>query len=86
MALPNEEMAHSARMMTKRGNERAKQVKEEKEKMKTVKQIKSRTVPPKQTSSRHELKMVMKRSGESKHVGFCKAGICSFPKSARDAF
>lgn len=76
LTFPNEEMAHSARKMAKPGNERGNQVKKEEEgKMKTVKQIKSRTVLPKQTSSRHELKMAMMKSGESKHFHFYTAGI-----------
>lgn len=36
----------------------------EKEKMKNLKQIKNKTVLPKQTPSRHELKMAMMKRGE----------------------
>lgn len=68
LVFPTEEMARSARMTAKPGNERGNQVKKQEEgKMKTVKQIKSRTALPKQTSSRQELKMAMMKSGESKH-------------------
>lgn len=66
LALPNdEEMSHTARMMAKPENEPRKQVnEEEKGKMRNVKQIKSRTVLPKQTPGRHELKMAMLKRGE----------------------
>lgn len=64
--MPNdEEMSHTARMMAKPETEMVKQVEEEeKERMKSVKQIKNRTVLPKQTPSRHELKMAMMKRGE----------------------
>lgn len=70
LALPiDEKTTHAARMMAKLKKELVEQVeeeevdeeeeKEEKEQMKNPKQIKSRTVLPKQTPGRHELKMAM---------------------------
>ncbi|XP_044062121.1 cilia- and flagella-associated protein 100-like [Siniperca chuatsi] len=79
LALPiDEKTTHAARMMAKLKKELAERLEEEeegeeeeKEKKKNVKQIKSRAVLPKQTPSRHELKMaMMKRENvmkDSKH-------------------
>lgn len=75
LALPiDEKTTHAARMMAKLKRELVEQVeeeevdeeeeKEEKEQMKNPKQIKSRTVLPKQTPGRHELKMAMMKRGE----------------------
>ncbi|XP_049442595.1 cilia- and flagella-associated protein 100-like [Epinephelus fuscoguttatus] len=78
LSLPiDEKTTHAAQMIAKLGKELEEQVEEEeeeveeKEKMKNQKQIKTKTVLPKQTPSRHELKMaMMKRENitkESKH-------------------
>ncbi|XP_056238833.1 cilia- and flagella-associated protein 100 [Seriola aureovittata] len=76
LALPiDKKTTHAARMMTKMKKELVGKLDEEeegeKEKMKNLKQIKSKTTFPKQTLSRHELKMaMMKRENvtkDSKH-------------------
>ncbi|XP_035861621.1 cilia- and flagella-associated protein 100 isoform X1 [Sander lucioperca] len=84
LALPiDEKTTHAARMMAKLRKELQEHVEEEeeeeeeekkveeREKMKNLKEIKSRTVVPKQTPGRHELKMaMMKRENvtkDSKH-------------------
>lgn len=72
LALPiDEKTTHAVRMMAKLKKELVEQVEEveeedeeEKEKMKNRKQIQSRTVLPKQTPGRHELKMAMLKRGE----------------------
>lgn len=72
LALPiDEKTTHTARMIAKLRKELEEQVEEEeeeegeeKEKSKNLKQIKSRTVLPKQTPARRELKMAMMKRGE----------------------
>ncbi len=63
----DEKTSHAAKMKAKLKKELIEQVDEEEEEekgMKNLKQIKSRTVFPKQTPSRHELKMAMMKRGE----------------------
>nr|XP_046263039.1 cilia- and flagella-associated protein 100-like isoform X2 [Scatophagus argus] len=74
LTLPIDEKTSHARMKPELNKDRVEQVEEgeqEKEKMKNIKQIKSKTVLPKQTHGRHELKMtMMKRENitkDSKH-------------------
>ncbi|KAM3612875.1 uncharacterized protein V6R79_016256 [Siganus canaliculatus] len=74
LSLPiHEKTSHAERVMARMKKEFAEDVgeEEEKEKPRSLKQIKSRTVLPKQTPARHELKMaMMKRENfakESKH-------------------
>ncbi len=71
LALPiDEKTTHAARMMAKLKKELVEQVEEEEEeeekekKKKNLKPIKSRTVLPKQTPGRRELKMAMMKRGE----------------------
>ncbi|XP_054454082.1 cilia- and flagella-associated protein 100 [Anoplopoma fimbria] len=72
LALPiNEKTTHAARMMTRLRKELGEQGEEEIKEMKNLKQIKSKTVLPKQTPIRQELKKaMMKRENvtkDSKH-------------------
>uniref|UniRef100_A0A3B4YMK5 DUF4200 domain-containing protein n=1 Tax=Seriola lalandi dorsalis TaxID=1841481 RepID=A0A3B4YMK5_SERLL len=83
LALPiDKKTTHAARMMTKMKKELVGKLDEEeegeKEKMKNLKQIKSKTTFPKQTLSRHELKMAMMKRETSITQLFCSISIYSF--------